>query len=247
MLIALAGHGAPANGALFQGDAATTLDAASCDLVLPPNSWHELDDHPVALREAARILRLDGRRAILDWRTTPSARPARRSITASPCATPSAFSSAPAELSTTTAPPAAIAGSSSPPSPTSPSSPDRGEERGNRERCTSRGGYPPGIESAIGLRQRASRFSARPEPARRGTRRVAEPHRRERIQAAVAAAGAHAAQPRERWIAANPPRQPVQRSPDYRASTGRSRSLPATTRGRPWLSLPVPSRYRVSE
>jgi len=94
MLIALAGHGAPANGALFQGDAATTLDAASCDLVLPPNSWHELDDHPVALREAARILRLDGRRAILDWRTTPSARPARRSITASPYATSSTFSSA---------------------------------------------------------------------------------------------------------------------------------------------------------
>jgi len=66
---ALAEPGAPANIALFQGDAAATnLDASSCDLVVLANLWHELDDRPAALREAARILRPGGRLAILDWR-----------------------------------------------------------------------------------------------------------------------------------------------------------------------------------
>jgi ubiquinone/menaquinone biosynthesis C-methylase UbiE len=52
-----------------QGDAvATTLEPAGEDLVFCANVWHELDDRPAALAEFARILRPDGRLAILDWR-----------------------------------------------------------------------------------------------------------------------------------------------------------------------------------
>lgn len=46
----------------------TTLKDASVDLALLANVWHELDDHDAALAELARILRPNGRVAILDWR-----------------------------------------------------------------------------------------------------------------------------------------------------------------------------------
>jgi ubiquinone/menaquinone biosynthesis C-methylase UbiE len=47
----------------------TNLAGASCDRVLVANTWHELDDHPAALDEMKRLLREEGRLAILDWRT----------------------------------------------------------------------------------------------------------------------------------------------------------------------------------
>ncbi len=54
---------------LVEGEATrTTLDAASVDIVLLANVWHELDDPPAALAEASRILRPGGRLALLDWR-----------------------------------------------------------------------------------------------------------------------------------------------------------------------------------
>jgi ubiquinone/menaquinone biosynthesis C-methylase UbiE len=46
----------------------TTLNDASVDLALLANVWHELDDHPAALVELARVVRPGGRIAILDWR-----------------------------------------------------------------------------------------------------------------------------------------------------------------------------------
>jgi len=65
----LAQPGAPRNIELVLGAAsATHLATASCDLVFLGNVWHELDDRPAALREAARILAPGGRVAILDWR-----------------------------------------------------------------------------------------------------------------------------------------------------------------------------------
>jgi ubiquinone/menaquinone biosynthesis C-methylase UbiE len=47
----------------------TGLPASSCDLVFAANIWHEFDDHAAVVREFARVLKLDGRIAILDWRT----------------------------------------------------------------------------------------------------------------------------------------------------------------------------------
>lgn len=47
----------------------TTLADASVDLVLLANVWHEIDDTAAALAETRRILRAEGRIAILDWRT----------------------------------------------------------------------------------------------------------------------------------------------------------------------------------
>jgi ubiquinone/menaquinone biosynthesis C-methylase UbiE len=47
----------------------TTLPDASVDLVLLANVWHEIDDTNAALVESQRILRPQGRIAILDWRT----------------------------------------------------------------------------------------------------------------------------------------------------------------------------------
>lgn len=47
----------------------TTLTDACCDRVLMANVWHELDDHPGALAEVKRLLREEGRLAIVDWRT----------------------------------------------------------------------------------------------------------------------------------------------------------------------------------
>lgn len=56
--------------ALVEGDAArTTLQDGSIDLVFFANVWHEVDDRDAVLAEAARILRPEGRVAILDWRT----------------------------------------------------------------------------------------------------------------------------------------------------------------------------------
>lgn len=46
----------------------TGLPASCCDLVFAANVWHEFDDHAAVLREFARVLKADGRIAILDWR-----------------------------------------------------------------------------------------------------------------------------------------------------------------------------------
>lgn len=46
----------------------TGLPASCCDLVFAANVWHEFDDHAAVLREFARVLKLNGRIAILDWR-----------------------------------------------------------------------------------------------------------------------------------------------------------------------------------
>ena len=55
---------------LAKGDAeATGLDQASMDVVLIANVWHELDHHAEVLSEVRRIIRNEGRLAILDWRT----------------------------------------------------------------------------------------------------------------------------------------------------------------------------------
>lgn len=47
--------------------ASTGLASASFDRVLLANVWHEVDDRPATLAEAARLLRPGGRVAILDW------------------------------------------------------------------------------------------------------------------------------------------------------------------------------------
>lgn len=60
---------APANISPVHGTAEhTTLPASCADLVFMANLWHELDDPAFVLKETARILRHDGRLAILDWR-----------------------------------------------------------------------------------------------------------------------------------------------------------------------------------
>ena len=46
----------------------TTLPGASCDLVFMANVWHEFPNREAVLAEAARILKPEGRLAILDWR-----------------------------------------------------------------------------------------------------------------------------------------------------------------------------------
>lgn len=61
--------GAPQNLELVEGDAnRTSLEDGRFDRVFLANIWHELDDHAAALREAARLLRPEGRLVILDWR-----------------------------------------------------------------------------------------------------------------------------------------------------------------------------------
>jgi len=49
-------------------DSATGLAGSSCDCILLANVWHEFDDHAAVLAEAARILKPNGRLAVLDWR-----------------------------------------------------------------------------------------------------------------------------------------------------------------------------------
>lgn len=65
----LSGAGMPGNIGLHPGTAtATGLIDRSVDLVFLANIWHELDDHPAVLGEAARILAPGGRISVLDWR-----------------------------------------------------------------------------------------------------------------------------------------------------------------------------------
>jgi ubiquinone/menaquinone biosynthesis C-methylase UbiE len=47
---------------------ATGLPDSTCDLVFLANIWHEFEDRALVLEEAHRILKADGRIAILDWR-----------------------------------------------------------------------------------------------------------------------------------------------------------------------------------
>ena len=46
----------------------TTIAGESVDLALLANVWHEIDDRDAAIEEMRRILRANGRIAILDWR-----------------------------------------------------------------------------------------------------------------------------------------------------------------------------------
>jgi len=60
---------APTNITLVHGTAThTTLLDKCVEFVFLANVWHEVDDHALVLKEAARILRKNGRVAILDWR-----------------------------------------------------------------------------------------------------------------------------------------------------------------------------------
>ena len=47
----------------------TPLPRCSCDLFFAANVWHEFEDRAVVLKEAARVLKVGGQIAILDWRT----------------------------------------------------------------------------------------------------------------------------------------------------------------------------------
>jgi ubiquinone/menaquinone biosynthesis C-methylase UbiE len=59
-----------ANVELIHAEANNTgLPASSCDHFFIANVWHEFDDHAAVLRESARVLKVGGRIAILDWRT----------------------------------------------------------------------------------------------------------------------------------------------------------------------------------
>jgi len=46
----------------------TGLPPSSCDLFFLANIWHEIEDQFAVLREAMRVLKKNGRIAILDWR-----------------------------------------------------------------------------------------------------------------------------------------------------------------------------------
>jgi ubiquinone/menaquinone biosynthesis C-methylase UbiE len=60
---------APTNISLVHGAAThTTLPDRCVELVFLANVWHEVDDHALVLKEVARLLRKNGRVAILDWR-----------------------------------------------------------------------------------------------------------------------------------------------------------------------------------
>jgi ubiquinone/menaquinone biosynthesis C-methylase UbiE len=53
----------------------TGLPAASCNLILLANVWHEITDRAAVLIEAKRILKSRGKIAILDWRTDVEPKP----------------------------------------------------------------------------------------------------------------------------------------------------------------------------
>ena len=63
----------------------TNLPATMCDLAFLANVWHELDDLNAVLQECRRILRPEGRIAIVDWRddvSQPPGPPPRRPVMA---------------------------------------------------------------------------------------------------------------------------------------------------------------------
>jgi ubiquinone/menaquinone biosynthesis C-methylase UbiE len=78
-----ADHG---NITLVAGSASEThLSDSSCDLVLLANVWHELDNAPAVLKETHRIIKPNGRLALLDWRadvTRPPGPPVEHRIPA---------------------------------------------------------------------------------------------------------------------------------------------------------------------
>lgn len=64
------------NVVCLQGEASSTgLTDSSCDCILMANVWHEFDDHTAVLAEATRILKPNGRLAVLDWRADFEAPP----------------------------------------------------------------------------------------------------------------------------------------------------------------------------
>lgn len=59
---------APKNIRVIAGrPAATHLDPGSCDMAILAGIWHELENRHAALDEARRILKPEGRLALLDW------------------------------------------------------------------------------------------------------------------------------------------------------------------------------------
>ena len=60
---------APANIVTLQDSASSTgLSPGCCDLAFLANVWHEIDDRDAVLAELARILKPEGKIAVLDWR-----------------------------------------------------------------------------------------------------------------------------------------------------------------------------------
>ncbi len=65
----LTGRSVPGNVEVIAGRPANThIATGSCDLAIVADIWHELENREAALDEARRILRPEGRLAILNWR-----------------------------------------------------------------------------------------------------------------------------------------------------------------------------------